>query len=403
MSELLVTAEEAIDVPPPVKAPEGIEVPRRLGRLEGAEPGPTLILVGGLHGNEPAGVLAQQRIFATLAADPQGLDRGRLVGLAGNLKALAHKRRYLVNDLNRHWDPERVERLRRTTDPLEGEDEELRALASEIERARRQARGPVYLVDLHTTSGPRLPFATLDDTLANRKLAFEFPVPVVLGLEEELAHTLTTYYGSEGLITAGFESGQHDAPEAVTRAEAAIWIAVEACDLVARDSRVEVAQARRDLDSAAGSLPHVVEVRYRHAIMPEDWFRMNPGYENFQPVHKGESLAVDRHGSVVVPQDGLILMPLYQEQGGDGFFLVRRVHFSWLQFSAALRHIHLERTLHLLPGVERHPTIADAFVVDRHTARWLARELFHLLGFRRASSGEDRYLVMARRNHDRHE
>ncbi|MFT6360775.1 MAG: succinylglutamate desuccinylase, partial [Saprospiraceae bacterium] len=38
---------------------------------------------------------------------------------------------------------------------------------------------------------------------------------------------------------------------------------------------------------------------------------------------KGEILATDKNGNVVAKQDSLILMPLYQKQGDDGFFLIK--------------------------------------------------------------------------------
>ena len=68
--------------------------------------------------------------------------------------------------------------------------------------------------------------------------------------------------------------------------------------------------------------------------------------------------------------------------------------------SAKVRHWHLERFLHLLPGVRRHPELEEHFIVDTRYARWLARELFHLLGFKRRGKAT-RYLVMARRLYHR--
>ena len=380
-------------------APGGLEAPRILGRIEAPDPGPTLIIVGGMHGNEPAGVKAMQRLLPRLAADPSGLVRGRVVGLTGNRKALRQKRRYLAHDLNRHWLPERIRRLRATHAPLDGEDEELKELNGEIERLLYEAQETVYLLDLHTTSGPELPFATLDDTLRNRPFAFAFPVPVVLGLEEELAGTLSSYVAALGVVTAGFESGQHDAPAAVDRAEAAIWIALEASGVLRPGSRPEVAAARDRLAVENGGLPPVVEIRYRHAVTPEDEFRMDPGYTNFQPVARGQRLGCDRRGPTASPEDGLILMPLYQAQGADGFFVVRRVHRIWLKASAVVRHWRFERYLHLLPGVRHHPEVAGGFIVDRRYARWLALELFHLLGFSRHGAAA-RQLVMTRRRYD---
>ncbi len=379
----------------------GLDVPRVLGRVEGPEPGPTLIVVGGLHGNEPAGVKALLRVLPRLAADAQGIARGRVVGLAGNRKALAAKRRYLVHDLNRYWLPERVESLRAAREEgasLDDEDLELAELDHEILRLLETATGKVYLLDMHTTSGPKLPFATLDDSLRNRPFAFAFPVPVVLGLEEELAGTLSIHVETLGVITAGFESGMHDAPESVDRAEAAIWIALEAAGVLDAGSYRQVEAARRSLAEESAGLPEVVEIRHRHAITPADGFRMDPGYENFQPVTVAEKLGGDHQGPITSPLSGLMLMPLYPEQGADGYFVVQPVHRVWLGISAVVRRWRLERTLHLLPGIRRHPELPGAFIVDRRYARWLALELFHLLGFSRRSEA-GRYLVMARRNY----
>ena len=90
-------------------------------------------------------------------------------------------------------------------------------------------------------------------------------------------------------------------------------------------------------------------------------------------------------------------MPLYQGQGEDGFFLVRAVRRSWLGFSAWLRGTPIERLLHWLPGVSRHPQDVGGFLVDQHRARWLALQLFHLLGYTRKGKRE-RILHMRRRN-----
>ena len=388
-------------VPEPVAVAatvKGLEVPRVLGRVEGPRPGPTLIVVGGLHGNEPAGVMALERLLPRLEADPGALAAGRVVGLAGNRKALKARRRYLEHDLNRYWLPERVDQLRATAGPVGGEDEELRDLDREIQRLLDEAEGEVYLLDLHTTSGPELPFCTLDDSLRNRPFAFAFPVPVVLGLEEELVGTLSIHVETLGVITAGFESGMHDAPGSVERAEAAIWIALETSGVLASGARPEVAAARRRLAAECAGLPNVVEVRYRHAIARVDGFRMDPGFLNFQQVAVAEKLGTDHRGPVASPLSGMILMPLYQQQGADGFFVVQPVRRRWLKVSAVVRRWHVERYLHLLPGVRRHPKLEGSFIVDRRYARWLALQLFHLLGFSRRSEA-GRYLVMARRNY----
>ena len=139
--------------------PEESLVARILGDLSGSESAPstgekppTLICVGGLHGNEPAGVEALKRVFARLEADPSCLV-GRAVGLSGNRRALAARKRFLEDDLNRHWIPARVERLHTSDQRLRAENMELVELDRELQTLLDEAEGLVYFLDIHTTSG----------------------------------------------------------------------------------------------------------------------------------------------------------------------------------------------------------------------------------------------------------
>jgi succinylglutamate desuccinylase len=359
------------------------------------ESGPTLICLAGLHGNEPAGLSAFVRVQERLTSQPEGLE-GHLIGLTGNRKALAENRRYLVHDLNRIWHRDRVADLRATPVPVEAEDQELRELDYALQSVLDESQGRVFLIDLHTTSGPGGAFAILDDTLPNREIAMDFPVPLVLGLEEELGGTLAAYSTALGITVVGFEAGKHDDPLAVDQAEAAIWIAMDSCGVLQPGSRIEVEQARRLLAARNGVSSKIVEVRFRHHIDKRYGFEMNPGLSSFRPVKAGEVLASASSGPITAPQAGLLLMPLYQDQGEDGFFIVREVQPFWLSISKMLRGLGFEKLLHLLPGVRRHPELPGSFIVDRHYARWLARQMFHLLGFRRVGR-EGRTLVMSKR------
>lgn len=374
--------------------PEG--PPRVLGRL-GTNTGPILVVVAGLHGNEPMGVLGLERALTRVESTGTSLA-GRVIGLVGNRRALSVGRRFIDHDLNRSWFPDRIELLRANPEPLSPEDHELIELDRELEPLIRAAPGRTYLLDLHTTSGPGPAFAVLEDTLANRTFALNFPVPMVLGFEEEVGGTLSHYLGGYGLTGIGFEAGQHRDPRAADRAEAAVWTAFEAAGMLSSD-HPELRKARRWLQNESAELPAIVEVRYRHAISSGDGFQMEAGYRTFQPVARGQRLARDRSGDVQSPSDGLLLMPLYQKQGEDGFFVVRPVLPIWLRMSALLRRYRFERFVHLLPGVRKHPERPGAFIVDRRIARFLMLELFHLLGFRRVGPA-GRFVVLTRRSHD---
>ena len=335
-----------------------------------------------------------QRVFACLQADARGL-RGRLVGWVGNRQALAQEERFLDQDLNRVWTEERIEGARRRLDPQVREERELLDLANRVDR-ELEACPEARVLDLHSTSGEGPAFTTVDDTLANRSLAFSLPVTHVLGLEEELAATMVGYLNQRGVTAIGFESGQHLDPASVDRAEAAVWIAMETSGVLQAGTRREVEDGRRLLERSTHGGPGVVEIRQRHALRPGDEFTMEPGFRSFQRIRKGQLLARDASGPILCDQDGMILMPLYQDQGDDGFFVIRRVNRIWLRVSAWVRRLRMDRFVHWLPGVRRHPELPGVFEVDRTRARWLALQVFHLLGFRRRSVAGT-LLEMARR------
>lgn len=366
-----------------------LNVPRLLGSIRGpGAGGPTLVCTAGIHGNEPSGIFALRRVLSTLELDATGLV-GQLIGFSGNRAALSKNIRYQTLDMNRAWSPEILERVR-AMDLADLRDEEIEI--RELDEALADVIGETdCLMDLHSTSGPGKPFVTMDDTLRNRYFARALPVPRVLGLEEELAGTLTGYVISRYPIPAiGFESGRHDDETSVEHATAAVWIALESSGVLAWGSRPEPAEARALLTERSGGLAAVVEVRHRHEVRPEAEFQMAPGFHSFQQVTRGQLLALERTGPVKSPVAALMLMPRYQGLGSDGFFLVRPVHPAWLGLSAWLRRLQAVRWVHLLPGVRRHPDRPGSFLINRKRARWLAPQIFHLFGFRREpATGEE--------------
>lgn len=391
-------SEVRMEPPPGETRTPGLVVERVLGRVRGPEAGPTLVVLGGLHGNEPAGILAATRVAAQIAPRANDL-RGEFVALSGNRRALQAGRRFLVRDLNRAWTRRRVEALRAEAGPVEaGEDQEQAELIAELDRVFAEARGPIFVLDLHTTSGSGLPFSTAADTLRNRGFALSIPAPLVLGLEERVEGTLMDWVDGLGHTVSVFESGQNEDAAAVGRAEGAIWIALGYAGLL-DESRVPEAQEWRDeLRRERGEVPRALEVRHRHPVREGDGFSMLPGFLNFQRVESGQVLASDAEGDVRAPERGRVLMPLYQKQGNDGFFLVREFSFFWLTFSAFLRQLRVDRVVHWLPGIHRTES-GERLLVNKRVARWYALELLHLLGYRRQRES-GRHLLVERRPED---
>jgi succinylglutamate desuccinylase len=304
---------------------------RVLGRLRGPRPGPTLVAVGGLHGNETAGILALQRVLASLWSRKAHLS-GEFIALRGNRRALAQGRRFVDWDLNRGWTAEGVSAIRgsHTRRPAEArsggsEGRERQELLKVLEQTIAEARGEVFFLDLHSTSGPGAPFTTIADSPSSRDFARSIPVPLILGLGDVLRGTLAAFVAGLGVPAAVFEGGQHGAPGTIASTEAALWLGLSGAGILRGKLFSEVRLAAERLEEATWGLPPILEMRYREQVEPGDEFRMLPGFRSFQPVSVGEILGRDRGGPVASPGEGRILLPLYQAQGEDGFFLVREI------------------------------------------------------------------------------
>ena len=139
-----------------------------------------------------------------------------------------------------------------------------------------------------------------------------------------------------------------------------------------------------------------MEIFYRRGVTEGDGFKMEDGLYNFVIVDRGQRVATDRGGDVIAPDRGMVMLPNYQGQGDDGFFLGRRVRRVWLRLSTLFRHLRIGRLLHLLPGVHKHPDEPRALVVDPAIARWKTVQVFHLCGFRRWRD-EGRFVIFRRR------
>lgn len=84
-----------------------------IGEFEGQAHGPLVIAIGGIHGNEPAGVLAIAEAFRILHAwryPKRFCFQGYFYRADGNLHAFSEGRRFIQEDLNRAWTYTKVAR-----------------------------------------------------------------------------------------------------------------------------------------------------------------------------------------------------------------------------------------------------------------------------------------------------
>ena len=150
--------------------------------------------------------------------------------------------------------------------------------------------------------------------------------PAITGLVEMINGAMIRHYAERedaDITSIVLEAGQHEDPLSVNRAIASVINCMATIGSVLAED-VESGHHQLLLDYCKG-LPRISKLLYSHQIEPNDQFVMKPGYRNFDIIEKGEVLANDRHGEIVAKMDGMILMPLYQPQGEDGFFVITPV------------------------------------------------------------------------------
>lgn len=285
--------------------------------------GPSILFTGGLHGNEPAGVKALKKV-CHLIRKFNCLEKGRLCALKGNIYALRTHNRFIDEDLNRLWGASRIESIKHQPAPQRScESSQLLNLLSHIEPFFDQPASDKIFIDLHTTSASGSPFTITSDHPFNLQLAETLSAPIILNFTAELKNTTNVYMEENDLYGFAFESGQHTDPQSVDIHEAAIWSILHYMGMLKTDFPIE--PYRKSLQKVSFKLPTYTRAFYRHEIKRGTDFQMLAGFENFHPITAGEVVAYENTQAVKSPSDGLMLMPLYQTQGDEGFFLVEAV------------------------------------------------------------------------------
>ena len=252
--------------------------------IERGSAGPSSVaIVGGIHGDEPAGEQIVRRLAATLDADGSGTGTVRLV--IANEPALAAETRYTDTDLNRAFpgDPE--------------SDEYERALAPRLAAA---VDGMDAVLAIHTSHSAPPPFAIYSElTPSVRRSVTGMPIDYVLDsgnlrsttLDSVIPHAVSIEAGRQGSDTA-VEFG-YEACLSFLRAHGALEDeppAFTETTIVAGDEEVP----------KGGGDPHVY-------------------FENFEPIPRGAVFAEDDVYTHRVAEEGIVPI-LASEHGYEEIF-----------------------------------------------------------------------------------
>lgn len=299
-------------------------------------PGPRLIVLGAVHGNETCGTRAIERLIGEIDAGSLRLSAGRLTLVpVTNPLAYANHRRAGDRNLNRKLSP--------TDAPRDFEDHVANWLCPLLAAHE-------VLLDLHSFTSPGTPFvfmgpsdndrplepfkqAAREEALAlrlgvgravdgwlatyaegvarRREIAAAFP-EATLDLDPRYGIGTTEYMRSVGGCAVTLECGRHDDAEAPAVAYRAI---------LATLAHLRLVEAPDPAPSPHVECLSLCEVIDR--LHPDDAFVQT--WRSFDPVACGQAIATRHDGSAIVaPFDGYVVFPnTGAEAGHEWFYLAR--------------------------------------------------------------------------------
>ncbi|MCB5176494.1 L,D-transpeptidase family protein [Microvirga lenta] len=304
----------------PASDPEG---PLETVRFIGIQPGPKLLVMGAVHGNEPCGTQAILRAISDCRTGKLAIRRGEVTFLpVANLKAYRQRTREGDRNLNRD--------LREKTIPEDYEDRignRLCALLRENEvlldiHSFRGAGEPFVFAGPLNNSGPVEPFRFAE---AEGELAARLGTTVVIHgwlevygrfLKERIRLGYSNRASSEGVGTTEYmrfsggygvtlECGSHDDPKAVEVGYSAIVSALAHLGLV--DAPVPKV--------TANTVIQIVDV----LICEAEGDRLEGNWRTGDAIAEGQALVRRGAGEVLTaPRDGFIIFPNASAKPGDG-------------------------------------------------------------------------------------
>ncbi len=285
-------------------------------------PGPSLVVMGAVHGNEVCGAYALARAFDDLLHGRLVLARGRLTLVpVANPLAFKQGAREGERNLNRRFvprpDPQDYEdRVTQQLGPLLAAHDALLDLHS-----FHTPGDPFAMVGPRTNSGAREPFARAAEEMAlARALGAPQVVEGWLDVYDRAARVrgeppdeegigTNEYMRSQGGYAVTLECGQHEDPEAIEVAERALHGALAHLGLAHVD-----APAR--FTGASARLKDVVLRESVQDQLVRDW-------HSFDAVEAGDVIGVRADGQpVMAPFAGCVLFPYPEaEVGREWFYL----------------------------------------------------------------------------------
>ena len=287
-----------------------MKIPSFCCRIIGTQPGPSVAILGGTHGDELTGIEVVKHFLHTFGIEDcsRGIEvskeiKGELLLIFGNPKAIALRQRGTTEgrDLNRYFIDEDLQREPSTEDPYD------------LVRARELApllASADFVFDIHATSAESPPFIVCgNDSSKHREIFQIFPVEYilmdlynVLAMDEGLKHRATAdaYVEQCGGVAIGYETGKEDDLSRVIDIVQEMNRALQHVGIFER----EAIKIHETVSQQLYTLTHSIQAK-------DSYFKYVQGMDSgWQLVQKGQIIGHYLNGeNECAPEQGMLLFP----------------------------------------------------------------------------------------------
>ena len=261
--------------------------------IDSGKKGDTVVIFGGVHGNEPSGVRAMIEFKKYLDLRGLQLNQGRVLFVLGNPEAYRKGVRFIDQNLNRVFLPE-VE-----SSDVEGQR------AKEIMDFLKAYGQVDYFLDLHSVSVGEFQIAVYSDNATSRDRVLEFSnLDMHFAVKpEHLPGTVFDLAEQIGVVGYSIECGNHESEQAVGVA----WDHI--LELLIRREIISV----KDFEGVyqLPKKPTEVQIYITHQkIVPQPGFRfLNAEVTTGTFVKKSEIYAKSDQQDYIAEKDLHVMMP----------------------------------------------------------------------------------------------
>lgn len=259
--------------------------------LIGKEPGPTSMILVGVHGNEICGVKALNKTLPTLE-----IQKGKVLFAYGNPRAIEQNVRYTETNLNRMFKPS--ENL--------SEKEKISYEYSRAQFLKKNFNQVDVLLDIHASFTPTSQRFIICEP-NSKEITKYLPFSLIVSGFDQVEPGGTDYYmNSIGKIGICVECGYLGDQKSVDIAEESILAFLHAREHIVGEKQV--------------SKQDYIQMYSIH--ITKNNFKLAKEFSDFEEIKFNQLIGLDEQEEVRAQKDSIILFARNVEKGGDEAFLL---------------------------------------------------------------------------------